>query len=112
MSEPSDRRYRVVVHPLAEAEIDEVYDYIIRTHDDSIGAEVWLSGLRRQIRSLSFLPERNPKAGTGTHRPIFRCVYRSHLIYYEVFESELVVQVLYVWHGARYNRPDLARQTP
>ena len=108
MNQPTDDgHYRVIVHPRAEDDIDAVYAYIIREHQDVGGGEAWLRGLRRAVGKLDLMPARHPTVTVRGRPPVHRFVYHSHLVYYEVDEPSRTVQVLRVWHGARNTRPDL-----
>lgn len=70
------------------------------------------AGLRGQIAGLDLMPGSHARIADGPPRPAYRMTYHSHLVYYEVYEQERAVQVLYVWHAARGTRPDLTRQRP
>ena len=105
-----DDAYQVVEHLGAIYDIEEMLDRI-RVKSDLETAVEWDKRLRRSLHALGNMPKKFPVFADAPPR----AVYRTHFeqlrhIYYEVFEAERVVRVLYVWHGHRDDTPDLARQ--
>ena len=106
------RRFLVIRHPRVDADVAEQIHYIIEKHDEPDGALAWAEGLDEVYARLDVLPHRYPvvEATRQFPRPIRKIVYHSHLVFYEVFEPQAVVRVLYVWHAARGRLPDFARR--
>lgn len=93
------RRYRVVLHPDAEAELEEAYRFI--SDDSPANAAKWRRGLLKKARSLKSFPERCPlapesKALGEEVRQLLHGVYRLLFII-----DDDTVTVLHVRHGAR-----------
>jgi plasmid stabilization system protein ParE len=93
------KRYRVLIHPDAEAELDAAYRHI--AEDSPERAARWRQTLLRKTQSLKTLPHRCPLA------PESRIIGREvrHLIcgvYRVLFvlEAETII-VVHVRHGAR-----------
>ena len=102
--------YEVVNHPEAEADIDRIVDWLI---DEGAGVNAlrWARRLRRFIAGLDVFPAGRTPVSTAPPRPAYAVAFeRKRLVFYEIFEAEEVVRVLYVWHARRGTRPDLGRQ--
>jgi plasmid stabilization system protein ParE len=94
-------RYRVHVMPEASADLRRAFEYI--EQDSPQNAASVLSELFAAIDSLELLPHRYKVHRTNRNAdrvvrsmPVLPCI-----IYYRVLESERIIEVLTVRHGAR-----------
>jgi plasmid stabilization system protein ParE len=98
-------RYRVLIHPDAEKELREAYDWLCE--ESPTAAERWRKGLLRKVRSLASFPERCPiapeaeKLGEDMRQLLYgrRQSSRYRLLF--IVEGSTVT-VLHVRHGARH----------
>ena len=97
------KRYRVIILPVAERDIGEVYEWIADADTDA--AIKWYNQLLVAVFSLDIFPERAPLAPESKSfnvgiREIFHGRRRhKYRILFTVSEDE--VHVLHVRHGAR-----------
>lgn len=93
-------KYRVIVTPEAQANIDSALQYI--SERSSIHAARWLAGINKQIKGLEFMPRRFGEAREQKHFPeeIRQVVYASHRIIYTVDDASKTVHILFVRHAA------------
>ena len=106
----ANRPYRVVEHPGASADIAEIATWV-RRKADLATAEVWVGRLRRFLQTFGTMPGMHPVVAPPPPRAVHRTNFeRKRYVYYEVFEADRIVRVLYVWHGGRDAGPDLLRQ--
>ena len=91
--------FRVEITPSAEADIEEIWDYIAQDSPDN--ATTFVLALEEQIASLEQFPERCPRI---PENEVLRTSYR-HLIhgsYRTIFRiTGSKVTILRVIHGAR-----------
>lgn len=93
---------KVDIDPLADADLDEQFAYIVRDNFDA--AVRFLLAARRDMRKLAERPGLGPKREFGNPRlkdirswPITG--FRNHLIFYRPIEGG--IQVIRVLYGAR-----------
>src|SRR5437763_8396598 len=97
------RRFRVLVQPPAQADIEESYGWL--REQDEERADEWLEGLERSIRSLERLPARCPIAPESRFvgreiRQLLHGKGRSlYRVYFMIDGNQ--VRVLHVRHRAR-----------
>jgi toxin ParE1/3/4 len=90
---------RIVVAPLAQADIDEIWDYIAR--DSLANADRFVDQI---VQRFALLAD-NPRLGSRRDdlRPgLRRFGYRGYLIYYRIVRGG--IEVVRVVHGARQQR--------
>jgi plasmid stabilization system protein ParE len=93
------KRYRVVLHPDAEAELEETYLFIF--NDSPANAAKWRRGLLKKARSLNTFPNRCPLApeSGALGEDVRQLLHGAHRLLFVVDED--VVTILHVRHGAR-----------
>jgi plasmid stabilization system protein ParE len=92
--------YRVIVSPLAFADLNQILEYIALQSPQ--GAGTMTDRLLEAMGSLALLPKRHPVfQARGTDPPVHSMPVDSFLVYYEVIERLRMVRVLSVQHGAR-----------
>ena len=92
MPEPS-----VVVSPEAEADLQDIFLYIVRGGGVA-AASRYDAGIRERIRSLAAMPLRGQDA-SALRAGSRRMVHLSHIIYYQPVEDGVLV--LRVIHSSR-----------
>ncbi|MDB5296744.1 MAG: plasmid stabilization system protein [Phycisphaerales bacterium] len=93
--------YAVRMTPTAEAQLAAAYQYL---HDRAPkSARQWLRDVYQAIDALEAMPLKFGVAPEAKYlgEPLRHRIVRSHRIIYRVDESERVVQILYVRHGAQ-----------
>jgi plasmid stabilization system protein ParE len=94
--------FRVELSTFAERDIEESFAYIAK--DSPVRARQWLSGLFATLFELADLPAQHsviPEA-EKLGRPLRSVNYHSHRIIYEARESEAILYIVRVYHGARW----------
>jgi plasmid stabilization system protein ParE len=97
--------YRVVLADTAKADANQIYDWIAER--TPVTGPKWFEELLESLYSLESLPHRCPLAreAAETGREI-RCLLfgrRKHVyrILYDIDETQQVVRILHIRHGAR-----------
>ena len=93
--------YEIEVSPRAAADVDAIVDYISK---DSIDAAIrWKELLFRKLDGFVLFPQSCPYAPENTDRAIEirQAVFGNYRILFTIVESEKLVRVLTVRHGAR-----------
>jgi plasmid stabilization system protein ParE len=88
---------KVVVSAKAEADLEEIGDWIAR--DNPIRAASFVRELREACLSLAEMPRAFPLLAHRVGSGIRRKPYRNYLIFYSVCDRR--VDILHVLHGAR-----------
>jgi len=90
--------YQVVLSDQFIADLEEIVRYLTRRANPDIASRIGNELIDRALQL-----GRNPSIGQVVkQRPGARKILRySYRIYYDVNESERIVEVLRVWHGAR-----------
>lgn len=95
--------FRVAVVPRAQLDIEQIYDFIATVQQSPLGAQRWLDGVERAIRSLATSPRRGSavreQAWLGSNHELRQILDHKHRILYSV-EQDLVL-VLHVRRGSR-----------
>jgi len=93
--------YRVIVTARASKDLHSVYDYVSKDSQDSAARVV--DQILGSMDSLATFPHRYPviRASRRPPRETRLMPVRPYLVYYRVIDSERVVLVLRVDHGAR-----------
>ena len=87
----------VIITEPAEADLEEIGDYIAR--DNEARAETFVAEIIERCLSLGEAPERHPIFGTTLHQEIRRCPHGAYLIFYSILDGR--VEITRVLHGAR-----------
>ena|SRR5690348_12757199 len=92
-------RYRVVVTPTAEANLDDTFRFI--AFDDPMAARKFVAGLRAKMKTLAQMPKRCPLAPEDgiDGMELRHLLYGDYRIIFAVDPAQ--VTVLQVRHGAR-----------
>ena len=99
--------YRIVLSPRAGAELEAIFDYIAARSPHN--ASLVVGRILKVIGSLEFMPgrfkveRRSRKLGYD----VYSTVVSPHVIYYRIVETDNVVRILTVRHGARRSPRDL-----
>ena len=93
--------YRVEITSRAERDLKLLY--VEANAPDSNAARKWYFGLKRAIRSLRELPDRNPKTPEDSRLRHLLYGDRPHVyrVIYRVRNKPRRVEILHVRHGAR-----------
>lgn len=102
--------YRLEFHPDFYGDVRGMAKRIA-SQGSPLNAERWSERVVRFCYNLDTQPVGFVKVHDGPPRPAYQTPFeRTRLVFYEVFDDEQVVRVLYLWHAARRDRPDLVRQ--
>ena len=102
--------YKVVYHPGATEDLNAIRDYIAVVGQRPLTALRVVDRLEAAANGVRTFPHGYPVFSAAPPRESRVVVSKPYLIYYEIFEPDRVVRVLYFWHGRRGTRPDFARQ--
>src|SRR5688572_11385413 len=92
-------KYKVVVSPTAEADLDDIFRFI--AHDNPTAAGKFVAAVRSKMKALAQMPARCPPApedGMGGLE-IRQLIFHSYRILFTI--DVRTVRVLRVRHGAR-----------
>jgi toxin ParE1/3/4 len=92
---------KVVVSANAEADLEEIGDWIAR--DNPVRAASFVRELREACLALAAMPRAFPIVPHRAKSGIRRKPYRNYLIYYSVGKER--VEILHVLHGRRESEP-------
>ncbi|MEM8874236.1 MAG: type II toxin-antitoxin system RelE/ParE family toxin [Planctomycetota bacterium] len=107
----ADIAYAIEYHPGALIDLDIMHGFIAARSESLRPADRFVAAVRAEVERLDRLPDGYPIASEPPPRHAFWIPFkRKYLIFFEVFEVERVCRVLYLWHAARSDRPDFARQ--
>lgn len=92
--------YRIVWRPMAEADLDNIIDYIAQ--DNPIRAEDFGQELRAKALQLAQHPKLG-RAGRPGLPPFLRelVAHRNYIIFYRVLDDSRTVEILRVKHTAQ-----------
>jgi len=93
--------YRVSTSPQAESYLQELHDYIAA--DSPINASRMVGRILKAIQSLKLFPHRTvvrPQRSIWPHR-VRSLAVKPYIIFFWIVESEKLVYVLMIRHGAR-----------
>lgn len=91
---------RIVVSPLAQADLDEIWDHIAR--DSIVNADRFVDRIEQRFGLLAA----NPRLGTARddlRSGLRRFPHARYLIYYRLVRGS--IEVVRVVHGARRQQP-------
>jgi plasmid stabilization system protein ParE len=93
--------YEVIVTPAAENDVAEGFAYIQAR--SPLNAERWVRGLYKLVHKLESMPKRCGRAREADDLglDLREIVFKSHRIVFQIDETEGVVFVVRVFHGAR-----------
>ena len=86
------------------SDLEAIYDYI--AVDNPTAAAKLIRGVRAQAELLRGVPRMGPRYRCRLTGDIRQTVFGNYRIFYQVFEAELRVEIMSVWHGAR-QEPEL-----
>jgi plasmid stabilization system protein ParE len=95
-------RYRVILSPLASADLADIHDHIAKDSPQSAASVV--AGLTNAVDRLQHLPNRHPvypMRGRPAAEIVRRMPVPPYLIYYRVDDARHVVEVITIRHGKR-----------
>ena len=97
-------------HPGVTEDVDQIAERS-RGAADRQTADAWVDRLLAFFETFGTFPTRCPVVAPPPPRAVRRTNFeRKRYVYYEAFEADRVVRVLYVWHGGRDAGP-APRQT-
>jgi toxin ParE1/3/4 len=88
---------KVIITEPAEADLEEIGDYIAR--DNEVRARTFVAEIIDRCLSLGEAPERHPVFGNALHQEMRRCPHGAYLIFYAIVDGN--VEITRVLHGAR-----------
>lgn len=98
------KQYKIVITELAEKDLENAADYIAFELKNDIAAKNIVKGIRKQINSLVYFPERNELdedeflAEIGVRRDY----YRNYKIYYIISDDIIyIVRILHMLVDSR-----------
>ncbi len=99
----SGETYHVYYSPEAQADLRAIYSYIAFSLHAKIAAKAQTNRIRKEIRSLSFMPERyervdwEPWHSQGVHKvPV-----DNYIVYYRTNGGDLSVEIVRIFYGGR-----------
>jgi addiction module RelE/StbE family toxin len=99
MTEPKTL-YRIVWRPIAEADLDNIVDYI--AEDNPLRAEEFGQELRDKTKPLAQHPGLGRKGRPGSPEWLRELVaHPNYIIFYRVLEEARTVEILRVKHAAQ-----------
>ena len=95
--------YNVIYSPLANKDLKNIYLYISYKLLSPNTAKNQLDRIRKSIRSLDFMPSRNPIVDWEPWKSlkIHRLPIDKYIIYYTVEEKELSVTIIRIVYSGR-----------
>lgn len=95
--------YSVMYSPQAKDDLKEIYSYIAFTLLASPAAERQVNKIRETIRSLDFMPMRNPVVDWEPWKSmeIRKAMADNFVIFYIADESSLTVTIIRIIYGGR-----------
>ena len=105
------KQYRIVFHAGARQDLLEVVEYIRDKEKNPINARRFNDLVEAEAERLHTFPDAYRQVADGPPRPVHAVVVRgapNHVLYYDVFEEENAVRVLFVWDGRRRSGPDVS----
>ncbi len=95
--------YSVVYSPKAKDDLKEIYSYIAFTLLVPDTAKGQVGRIRKEIRSLSFMPLRNPVVDWEPWKSMemHKLPVDNFVIFYTVDESTLTVTIIRIVYGGR-----------
>jgi toxin ParE1/3/4 len=92
--------YRVVWRPMAEADLDDIIDYIAQ--DNPNRAEEFGQELRDKALSLAQHPAMGHAGRPGLSAFVRELVaHRNYIVFYRVLDEACIVEILRVKHAAQ-----------
>jgi toxin ParE1/3/4 len=93
--------YRVIVSPRAFSDLDAIFDHI-KTSSPANAVRT-VDRLQHGMQALESFPLRYRVVAGGKHPrgAVRRMPVSSYLVYYRVLESQRVVRIVTIRHGAR-----------
>lgn len=99
----SEGKYHVYYSPEAKADLKAVYSYIAFSLQAKIAAKEQTDRLRKEIRSLSFMPERYERVDWEPwhSQGIRKVPVDNYIIYYRANGEDLSVEIVRIFYGGR-----------
>jgi plasmid stabilization system protein ParE len=94
-------RYRIIIRPQASQDLQEIFDFIERQSPQN--ASLVASEIMRAIDSLQKTPNRFKiyRHARGSNPAVHAMSVRPFIVYYNVSEQDLLVNVLAIRRGTR-----------
>lgn len=95
--------YKIIYSSNAEGDLRAIYEYIAYRLLSPINAERTTQRIIEEIRSLEWMPNRNPlyEKGTWSGRELRYTMARDYLIFYRVDSTAKTVAVARIFYGGR-----------
>lgn len=99
----SRETYHVFYSPEAKADLKAVYSYIAFSLHAKIAAKAQTDRLRKEIRSLSFMPERYERVDWEPwhSQGIRKVPVDNYIVYYRTNGEDLSVEIVRIFYGGR-----------
>ncbi len=96
--------YSVVYSPQAKDDLKEIYSYIAFTLLVPDTAEGQVGRIRKEIRSLDFMPFRNPVVDWEPWKSMemHKLPVDNFVVFYTVDKSAMTVTIILIVYGGRY----------
>lgn len=99
----SAEQYSVYYSPEAKADLKSVYTYIAFSLHAKIAAKAQTDRLRKEIRSLSFMPERYERVDWEPwhSQGVRKVPVDNYIVYYRTNGENLSVEIVRIFYGGR-----------
>ena len=107
------KTYRIQFHPGAVEDVLDVARHIRDDRQNPANADRFVGLVYAQAGRLDTFPGAYRDVSDAPPRPVHAVPVRSarsYSLYFEVFEDEALVRVLYVWDNRRGTQPNLGRR--
>lgn len=91
--------YTVIWSEAAIEDLREICSYIAADNPDAAGRVG--KGILDHVHILTSFPFIGPSYPRGSDGTLREIIFRPYRIFYDVSESDGVVEILHVWHSAR-----------
>lgn len=99
----SAEQYSVYYSPEAKADLKSVYTYIAFSLHAKIAAKAQTDRLRKEIRSLSFMPERYERVDWEPwhSQGVRKVPVDNYIVYYRTNGENFSVEIVRIFYGGR-----------
>ena len=104
-----EKEYRVKITPYALEQLQEITQYISATLRASDTAQRWLTKMKKEMKSLSYLPARFPLTDEEPwhSQGVHKMIVGNHFAYFWIDETKLTVRIVAVIYARRDQREQL-----